>query len=216
MKYDLHIHSKYSSDGVLEPEEIINAAKKKGLDGIAVTDHNTIKGGLETKRFETKDFEVIIGSEIMTERGEITGLFLSQEITSKDVQGVFSEIKGQGGIVVIPHPFDGLRRSAFHPTEEDVKFIDAVEGFNSRCVFQKYNNKAVAFALQYNLPIAGGSDAHFANEVGIAGVIVMTSDIKGAILNNALDIFGKRSSLLNHARTKLLKTRMKVWHRFNA
>ena len=216
MKYDLHIHSKYSSDGVLEPEEIINAAKKKGLDGIAVTDHNTIKGGLETKRYETKDFEVIIGSEIMTERGEITGLFLSQEITSKDVQGVFSEIKGQGGIVVIPHPFDGLRRSAFHPTEEDVKFIDAVEGFNSRCVFQKYNNKAVAFALQYNLPIAGGSDAHFANEVGIAGVIVMTSDIKGAILNNALDIFGKRSSLLNHARTKLLKTRMKVWHRFNA
>jgi len=216
MQYDLHIHSKYSSDGVLEPEEIINAAKKKGLDGIAVTDHNTIKGGLETKRFETKDFEVIIGSEIMTERGEITGLFLSQEITSKDVQGVFSEIKGQGGIVVIPHPFDGLRRSAFHPTEEDVKFIDAVEGFNSRCVFQKYNNKAVAFALQYNLPIAGGSDAHFANEVGIAGVIVMTSDIKGAILNNALDIFGKRSSLLNHARTKLLKTRMKVWHRFNA
>ena len=106
MQYDLHIHSKYSSDGVLEPEEIINAAKKKGLDGIAVTDHNTIKGGLETKRFETKDFEVIIGSEIMTERGEITGLFLSQEITSKDVQGVFSEIKGQGGIVVIPHPFD--------------------------------------------------------------------------------------------------------------
>ena len=216
MKYDLHIHSRYSSDGVLEPEEIINAAKKKGLDGIAVTDHNTIKGGLETKRFETKDFEVIIGSEIMTERGEITGLFLSQEITSKDVQGVFSEIKAQGGIVIIPHPFDGLRRSAFHPTEEDVEFIDAVEGFNSRCVFRKYNNKAVAFALQYNLPIVGGSDAHFANEVGIAGVIVMTSDIKGAILNNALDIFGKRSSLLNHARTKLLKTRMKVWHRFNA
>jgi len=216
MKYDLHIHSKYSSDGVLEPEEIINAAKKRGLDGIAVTDHDTIKGGLETKRYETKDFEVIIGSEIMTDRGEIAGLFLSQEITSKDVQGVFSEIKAQGGIVIIPHPFDGLRRSAFHPTEEDVKFIDAVEGFNSRCVFQKYNNKAVAFALQYNLPIAGGSDAHFANEVGIAGVIVMTSDIKGAILNNALDIFGKRSSLLNHARTKLLKTRMKVWHRFNA
>ncbi|UCG55024.1 MAG: PHP domain-containing protein [Dehalococcoidia bacterium] len=215
MKYDLHIHSKYSSDGVLEPEDIIKAAKERGMDGIAVTDHDTIIGGLETKKYETKDFKVIIGSEIMTEQGEVTGLFLSQEITSRDVQGVFSEIKAQGGIVVIPHPFDGLRRSTFHPTEEDVKFIDAIEGFNSRCVFQKYNNKAVTFALRYNLPIIGGSDAHFVNEIGIAGIVVMTSDIKAAILNNALDIFGKRSSMLNHARTRLLKTRIKVRHRFN-
>ena len=211
MKYDLHIHSKYSSDGVLEPEKIIEVAKKRGLDGIAIIDHNTVKGGLETKKYETKDFEVIIGSEIMTERGEITGLFLSKEIESREAQGVISEIKAQGGLVVIPHPFDKLRGSAFHPTGEDVKFIDAIEGFNSRCLFQKFNKKAVAFALQYNLPVVGGSDAHFANEVGIAGVIVTTSDVKEAILSRDVELFGKKSSPLDHARTKFLKAKRKVF-----
>lgn len=213
MKYDLHIHSKYSSDGVLEPEKIIEVAKKRGLDGIAVTDHDTIRGGLETKKYETKDFRVIIGSEIMTERGEITGLFLSKEIKSRDVEGVISEIKAQGGIVVIPHPFDKLRRSAFHPTGDDVKFIDAIEGFNSRCLFQRFNRKAVAFALQHNLPVVGGSDAHFTNEIGIAGTIINTNDIEGAILRNELELFGTKSSLLDHVRTKLLKAKRKAWHR---
>ncbi|MFC2056477.1 PHP domain-containing protein [Chloroflexota bacterium] len=213
MKYDLHVHSKYSSDGVLEPEEIVKIAKRKGLRGIAVTDHNTIKGGLETKKYETADFEVIVGCEIMTERGEITGLFLSQEIKPRDVQGVVLEIKEQGGIIVIPHPFDEIRRSSFRPTEEDVKFIDAIEGFNSRCLFQKYKESAVEFALRYNLPVIGGSDAHFANEVGIAGIIITTNDVKGAILRSDLELFSSKSLLLNHARTKLLKANRKVWNR---
>jgi len=75
MKYDLHIHSKYSNDGVIEPYEIVKMAKKRGLDGIAITDHNMIKGGLETKKYETDDLKVIIGSEVLTEKGEITVFF---------------------------------------------------------------------------------------------------------------------------------------------
>lgn len=205
MKYDLHIHSKYSSDGVLEPEKIIKIAIKKGLDGIAITDHNTIKGGLKTKKYETEDFKVIVGSEIMTERGEITGLFLSEEIKSKDAQGVISEIKDQNGIIVIPHPFDELRHSAFHPAEEDVKILDCIEGFNSRCVFQKYNEKAVEFGIKHNLSITGGSDAHFSNEIGNARIITETEDIREAIMKNDVKVFGKRSSLINHIGTKMLK-----------
>ncbi|MFC1872245.1 PHP domain-containing protein [Chloroflexota bacterium] len=211
MKYDLHIHSKYSSDGVLEPEEIVKIARKRGLRGVAITDHNTIKGGLETKKYETADLEVIVGCEVMTNRGEITGIFLSHEIKSRDVIGVVAEIKEQNGIIIIPHPFDELRHTAFHPTKEDVKFIDAIESFNSRCILQKFNRKALAFALRYNLLVTGGSDAHFANEIGSAGIIINTSDIKGAILGHDLEVFGLRSSLLNHARTKLLKTKRKVW-----
>ena len=210
MKYDLHIHSKYSSDGVLEPEKIVKIAMKKGLDGIAVTDHNTIKGGLKAKKYETEDFKIIIGSEIMTERGEIIGLFLSEEVKSKDAQGIISEIKEQGGIVVIPHPFDGLRHSAFHPTKEDVKFIDGVEGFNSRCVFQKYNTKAVEFAIKHDLAITGGSDAHFQNEIGNGGIVTEAEDIRETIINNNAKLFGKRSSLVNHIWTKVLKWRRNV------
>jgi predicted metal-dependent phosphoesterase TrpH len=206
MKYDLHIHSKYSSDGILNPEKIVKIAMKRGLNGIAITDHNTIKGGIKAKRYEREDFKVIAGSEIMTERGEIIGLFLEEEIKSKEVKDVISEIKEQNGFIIIPHPFDELRHSAFHPTEEDAKFIDCIEGFNSRCVFQKYNKEAVEFGTKHGLTITAGSDAHFANEIGNARIITETEDIREALMKNEVKIFGKRSSLVNHVGTKILKT----------
>ncbi len=205
MKYDLHIHSKYSSDGVLDPERIVRIAMKRGLNGIAITDHNTIKGGLKAKKYEDGDFTVIVGSEISTERGEIIGLFLEEEVKSTNVQEVITEIKEQNGIIVIPHPFDELRHSAFHPAEEDAKFIDCVEGFNSRCVYQKYNKKAVEFGIKHNLTITAGSDAHFANEIGNAGIITETEDVREALMKNEVQIFGKRSLLVNQVGTKVLK-----------
>jgi len=212
MKFDLHIHSKYSYDGVLEPKTIVDIAIKKGLQGIAITDHNTIKGGLEAKEYESKDLQVIVGSEISTEKGEIIGLFLSQEIKSRDVHSVVAEIKDQGGIVVIPHPFDGLRSSAFRVSEEYVKFIDAIEGFNSRCVLQRYNRKAIEFATRYNLSVVAGSDAHYANEIGKGGIITEISNAREAILTNNISIWGITSPLclFNHIRTKVLKTRRSV------
>ena len=206
MKHDLHIHSKYSRDGIIDPKQIVNLAMMRGLHGIAITDHNTIKGGLKAKKYENEAFTVIIGSEISTERGEIIGLFLEDEIKSKDVQSVISEIKDQNGIIIIPHPFDELRHSAFHPTEEDVEFIDCIEGFNSRCIFQKYNEKAVEFAIKHNLTITAGSDAHFSNEIGNAGIITETEEVREALIKNDVEIFGKRSSLVNHVGTKVLKS----------
>jgi len=205
MKYDLHIHSKYSYDGILEPKDIVKIAIKRGLDGIAITDHNTIKGALEAKKYETDDFKVIVGSEIKTERGEITGLFLEEEINSRDLYEVIEKIKEQNGIVVIPHPFDRLKKSAFIPTEKDVKFIDCIEGFNSRCVFQRYNKEAINFAVKHGLKIVAGSDAHFRNEIGNAGIETNEGDIRKAISSGKIKIFGKKSSIINHAMTKVIK-----------
>ena len=215
MRYDLHIHSKYSSDGVLDPKKIVKIAIKRKLDGIAITDHNTIKGGLETKKYEQADFQVIVGSEIMTERGEVIGLFLTEEIRSTDIQDVISEIKDQNGIVIVPHPFDEMRHSAVHPGEEDVKLIDCIEGFNSRCIRGKYNRNAVEFAMKHNLTIVAGSDAHFSNEIGNAGIIAetedVTEDIRDLIMTNNIAIFGIRSSFVNHIGTKMLKLWRKRW-----
>ena len=141
----------------------------------------------------------------MTEQGEITGLFLSREIESRRLQDVIDEIKAQGGIVVVPHPFDGLRHSAFRIAAEHASLVDAIEGFNSRCVFQRYNRKAIDFATRHVLPIVGGSDAHYANEIGLGGIITYSGDIRDAIMKSDLSLFGKRSPLLNHVRTKLRK-----------
>jgi len=215
MKYDLHIHSKYSPDGVLDPKKIVRIAVKRKLDGIAITDHNTIKGGLETKKYERADFQVIVGSEILTERGEVIGLFLTEEIRSTDILDVISEIKDQNGIVIVPHPFDKMRHSAFHPGEKDVKLIDCVEGFNPRCIRRKYNAKAVEFAVKHSLTIVAGSDAHFSNEIGNAGIVTetedVTEDIRDLIMKNNIAIFGKRSSFVNPIGTKMLKLWRKRW-----
>lgn len=210
MKYDLHTHTKYSSDGYLSPKKLAQVAQKKGLSGIAVTDHDTLKGGLETKKYETDDFKVIVGSEISTSKGEIIGLYLYEEIKTNDFYDVIDEINSQDGIIIVPHPFDEFRKSA-HLTGEDYKLINSIEIFNSRCVDIKYNRQAKYFASENKYGVTGGSDAHFANEIGNAGVIIEEIDIKRSILKNDLEVFGKKSTPLNHVLTKILKTKRKYF-----
>jgi Predicted metal-dependent phosphoesterases (PHP family) len=206
MKFDLHIHTKYSSDGVIEPEKVVKTAIKRGLSGIAITDHNTIKGSLKAKEYETENFEVIVGSEISTERGEVIGLFLSEEIKSHTFQEALEEIKDQDGIIVLPHPFDNIRRNGINPGKKDIKLVDCVETFNSRCLRQKYNDKARQFARENGLTVAAGSDAHFASEIGNAGIITCEDNLREALNQGDLEIFGEKSSLVKLVVTKMVKT----------
>ncbi len=207
MKYDLHVHSKYSIDGYTEPEVIVKTAHKRGLSGVAVTDHNTIQGGLKAKEYETDDLKVIIGSEIETDRGEVIGLFLSEEIKSNTFPEVVQEIKDQNGLVIIPHPFDKIRGNGIKPTSEDVPLVDCVEVYNSRCLLERYNRQAYEFAQANELNVSAGSDAHFAKEIGKAGIIV-NSQITSPheLLNEKPVIFGTKSDIINLGSTKILKT----------
>lgn len=158
---DLHIHSKYSFDSLLSPKTVLKVAKNKGLTGIAVTDHNTIRGGLEVRRInKDRDFVVIVGSEIQTEIGDIIGLYLNDEIRSRVSIEVIEEIKNQGGIVVLPHPFRGHRLNQYV-----IEHSDAIEVFNGRSTTEE-NTKALELAKKYNKPFTAGSDAHFASEIG--------------------------------------------------
>jgi hypothetical protein len=206
MKFDLHTHTKYSSDGVVEPEKLVKTAIQRGLSGIAITDHDTIKGSLRAKKYETENFEVIVGSEISTERGEVIGLFLSDEIKSHIFMEVLEEIKEQDGIIVLPHPFDDIRRNGVNPDRKDIKSVDCIESFNSRCLRQKYNIKANQFARTNGLSVVAGSDAHFASEIGNAGVIINGDDLREALIKKELRIFGEKSSLVNLVVTKIVKT----------
>lgn len=206
MKYDLHTHTKYSPDGFSEPKNVVETAIRRGLSGIAITDHNTIKGSLQAKKYETDEFNVICGSEISTERGEVIGLFLSSEIISHTFLDVIDQIKEQDGVVVLPHPFDDVRRNGIHLRKEESKLIDCMEVYNSRCLRQKYNDNAFQFAQKNSLVGVAGSDAHFAREIGKAGVFIKDYDARKAILNGNLDLYGEKSSILNLIVTKLLKT----------
>ena len=209
MKYDFHIHSKYSADGFVSPQDIVRAASKAGLTGIAVTDHNTIKGALEAKKYAGKELEIIVGSEILTNKGEVIGLFLTEDINSFNFEDVVKDIKSQNGAVILPHPFDSVRNTSIHPDSELSQFVDRVEVFNSRCVRSSFNYKARSYAEENHLNMIAGSDAHFTNEIGNAGVETESDDIVDAVFNGDFSIFGKRSNILNPVTTKLIK----MWRR---
>jgi hypothetical protein len=170
----------------------VKTAIKKKLSGIAVTDHNTIMGGLKTIKYQNNDFQVIIGSEVITDRGEVIGLFLTEEIKSNIFTEVAEEIRDQDGLVIIPHPFDEIRGNGINLQKNDVKLVDFVEVFNSRCLLQKYNDKAHEFAK--------------GNEIGKAGIITSEEDVREAFSKGNMNIFGKKSNFIYLGLTKVLKT----------
>jgi predicted metal-dependent phosphoesterase TrpH len=167
MKYDLHIHSKYSHDSLLSPDNILKVARKRGLGGIAVTDHNTILGGLATKKENRDpDFEVIVGAEIKTEYGDIIGLYLNEEIKTRKFSEVLDEITGQGGYSVLAHPF----RHHFSP-EKIAEDVDFIEIFNARSSPAE-NAQSSELVTKIPRKITAGSDAHSSLEIGRGVCIV--------------------------------------------
>lgn len=167
IRADFHIHTRYSPDSDMHPKALVAKCLKAGLGCIAVTDHNTIEGALETARIAP--FIVIVGEEVKSSGGEIIGLFLNQQVAKgltplETVQA----IKKQGGLVSIPHPFDTFRRSVITPAAlaEVLPHADIIEGFNARNTFQSANRKAQELARQRGLPISAVTDSHTTFEVG--------------------------------------------------
>jgi len=160
MIIDFHTHTYHSYDSLMKPEKILSIAKSRGLDGIVICDHNTIKGGVEASKINSDpDFKVIVGAEIATDAGDITGIFLTREIVSRKFDEVAKEIKAQGGKIILNHPYKAHNLSLI-----DFNLIDYIEGYNSR-VSKKDNEKAVALAKKYNKPIVAGSDSHLYGEI---------------------------------------------------
>ncbi|MDR1156113.1 MAG: PHP domain-containing protein [Bacteroidales bacterium] len=161
MIIDFHIHTRFSYDSMMSPRKILTIARQRGLDGIVVCDHNTVKGGLEVQKMNRdNDFMVIAGAEIATDAGDVTGIFLSEEIKSRNFTEVAREIRKQGGKLILNHPYRGHDLS-----KVDFSLVDFIEGFNGRTA-EADNRKAVELARKYAIPIVAGSDAHLYAEIG--------------------------------------------------
>ena len=164
---DFHIHSKYSHDSLMSPESIVKRAKKVGLTCIAITDHGTIRGGVEAKKVaDNYGVEVIVGAEIKTDCGDIIGLNLSEEIEYTGWQDVIRAIRAQGGIVVLPHPYRD-----HHCVEEIARSVDFIECWNARNSIEQ-NNSAVQLATTLGKSAIMGSDAHVYQELGLVKVLI--------------------------------------------
>jgi predicted metal-dependent phosphoesterase TrpH len=205
IKIDLHVHSKYSGDSLSEPREIINWAKRAGLSGVAVVDHGTIKGGEAVARLNRdSDFLVITGAEIKTDRGEIIGYFLNDEIKSRSIMDAIDEMKEQDALISIPHPFDTFRFNRLKNPEDVASYVDSVEVYNSRCLLDSSNKKALKFSKKHDLGATAGSDAHHIEEIGSAGIEIKGESVREEMIKNK-GFFGRKNPLLIHAKTSLQK-----------
>ncbi|PIR67601.1 hypothetical protein COZ97_02100 [bacterium CG_4_8_14_3_um_filter_33_28] len=212
-KADLHIHSTFSYDGLSTPEAIIKTAANIGLDIIAITDHEAVEGAFKAQKYEKKyGVEVIVGEEILTNEGEILGLFLKEKIEhGKTLFETVKAIRDQDGLVVIPHPFSwfpltrppiGLKK-LYDMMRDRNSFPDAIEVLNStpigRISFEKC--KRVNEKI-FNLAEVAGSDAHIDKHVGM-GVTLFPGktkeDLRKAILEKKTKITGGFISKTEHA-----------------
>ncbi len=201
MILDLHVHSMRSYDSLSKPKDILRTAKRKGLSGIAVTDHDTILGAEETKRAnDDGSFSVIIAAEYATPAGDIIGLFLSENLrVVSDPLETVDRIHSQGGLAVIPHPLKGHKL-----TDDLVRRVDAIEGFNSR-VSQAQNLAAQELGRKFGKAILAGSDAHFRREIGLARTTTETQDIRSDILRGAVKCEAISSSKYNILMSQAIK-----------
>lgn len=169
MKFDLHVHSEHSKDSNSSHDDILEAARKKGLDGFAICDHDTIEGGLACeKRALELGFELTIipGVEVTCSKGHILVLGVRQNIEPLlSPEETIKRARKLGGTVIIPHPF---KRSSHGIGSFEGLDIDAVEVFNSRCLFNSANRKAATEAERLGIPGVSGSDSHIPEMVGQA------------------------------------------------
>ena len=198
---DLHMHTDHSSDCATPVEVLLATAREQGLGAIAVTDHNEISGALEAReRAADFDVRVIVGEEVKTaDQGEVIGLFIEERIPrGLTLQETIAEIKRQGGLVYVPHPFDRLHTVPDYEHLLDVlDDIDLLEVFNPRVAIREFNEEAVRFAAKYRIAAGAGSDSHVPQ--GLGSVRVRMRDFDGPqqflqSLHDA-DIIGSYSSL---------------------
>lgn len=203
MKADLHIHTTYS-DGVSTPEEIVDSAIEKGIKCICITDHDETKGALKAIKYAyDKDILVLPGIELLSSSGDILGINIKKVIPSYlSAKETIKEIKKQGGIAVIPHPFNKPINS-FWGGEEILNFIkpDAIEAFNASVFFSSSNRKAFNFSKKNNFSFTAGSDAHRKEFIGrgyieISDKISNEKDLISAIMQREAKPKGKVLSYL--------------------
>ena len=167
IKIDFHVHTWYSRDSLITPKQVVTFAKRAGLDGVAITDHNTIKG---VQKIKSKEILIIPGIEISTLEGHLLGINLNNIIPPKlGMRETIQLIHDAGGIAIAPHP------TAFYksPPSKIEAMYDAIEVMNASSIpfsVLTYFNKR--FADNLNLPETGGSDSHYAPEIGSAYTVI--------------------------------------------
>jgi predicted metal-dependent phosphoesterase TrpH/glycosyltransferase involved in cell wall biosynthesis len=210
---DLHMHTDHSPDCATPVDVLLSTAKERGLGAIAITDHNEVSGALAARELAEGDgdIKVIVAEEVKTaEQGEVIGLFIEEKIPrGMTMAETIAEIRRQGGLVYVPHPFDRLHSVPDYEHLLDiVEEIDILEVFNPRVAVTAFNEEAERFAAKYRIVPGAGSDSHVAQ--GLGSVMIRVHDFDGPeefleAMRDA-DIVRKHKNLIYVQALKLLQT----------
>jgi len=166
-RVEFHCHTVFSKDSLTKPADLVKMAQRIGLDRLIVTDHNSTGGAFACKTIDPE--LVIIGEEIMTTQGELLASFMTEEIPhSLTPMETIGRLREQGAFISVSHPMDAHRGWKKEDLLKILPHVDAIETFNSRCMSSSYNEDALVFAKEYNIPGTVGSDAHVTRELGRA------------------------------------------------
>lgn len=168
-RFDLHVHSFFSKDACDPPEALIDAARARGLSGIAITDHDTCEAhAYLADRPLPEGFLVVPGVEVSTAEGHLLCLGCTlPNLRGAPVAEVIAAVREAGGAVAPAHPFDKWR-AGIRAEVLDVIQPDAIEVFNAAVTSRRYNDNALAYAQARGLSMLAGSDAHHASAVGVS------------------------------------------------
>ena len=216
MRVELHCHTCFSQDSLMLPARVLEICRQRGIDKVAITDHNTVAGALQAA--ETDPTRVIVGEEIKTSKGELLAFFVRQEIPSGlEPELAIERLRSQGAFISVSHPLDGLRDGAW--LMEDLRrilpLVDALEVFNARSWCSWSDRRAAGLAAEAGLLGTAGSDAHTYAEVGRASVRM--PDFQSAEeMRHALakaQVSGRRSTPLVHLASRYASVRKSLgWH----
>jgi PHP domain/Glycosyltransferase Family 4 len=212
---DLHMHTDHSHDCATPVEVLLATARERGLGAIAVTDHNEISGAIAAREHAREagvDVKVIVGEEVKTaDQGEVIGLFIEELIPrGMTLRETVAEIRRQGGLVYVPHPFDRLHSVPdYEHLLTIVEEVDAIEVFNPRVAIGAFNDEAARFAAKYRIVAAAGSDSHVAQGLGSVRNRMRDFDGPAEFLQSLreAEIHTRPTSLLYVQALKFLQTR---------
>lgn len=185
LRLEFHCHTIYSKDSLVRLENLLKTCEKKSIDRIVISDHNTTRGAFEAQKLDPQ--RVIIGEEILTQKGELLAAYMKEEIPAGLTPfETIERLRDQEAFISVSHPFDKLRSGHWQVEDllEIAPLVDAIEVFNARCMSPDFNRLATEFARQHDLAGTVGSDAHAAFELGRAAMLL--PDFNDAISLNAV------------------------------
>jgi predicted metal-dependent phosphoesterase TrpH len=168
-RVEFHCHTEFSDDSLTPVARLLEVCRRRGIDRVIVTDHNSILGARAAQALDPE--RVIIGEEIMTTRGELLAAFVLEQVPAGlDPQQAIARLRAQGAFISVSHPFDTMRAGGWDlaDLEAILPLVDAIEVYNSRCMLPSFNRRARQFADRHQLAGTVGSDAHAAFELGRA------------------------------------------------